>query len=110
MLQMDIVETIMKDCGFDESLRGSAYVRDAVRGYDPDRNFTELYAAIAEKRKSTPSRVERCMRHSIERVFERGDTEDLRTWFGGRIDPRSGKMTNKALVAALWHNAGGDEY
>lgn len=110
MLQMDVVEAIMKDCGWNEVHKGTRYTRDAVKLYDPnERSIGELYKAVAEKRNTTPSRVERAIRHAAEYVFYNGDTDDLRTWFGGRIDRESGKMTNGSLIAALWHNAGGDE-
>lgn len=110
MLQMDIVESIMKDCGWNEAHKGTRYTRDAVKLYDPnERNITELYQAVAAKRNTTASRVERSIRHAAEYVFFNGDPDDLRTWFGGGIDRRSGKMTNGAVIAALWHNAGGDD-
>lgn len=110
MLQMDIVDSIMKDCGWNHALRGTTYTRDAVQLYDPnERSIGELYQAVAAKRNTTASRVERAIRHAAENVFYNADVDDLRNWFGGGIDRNSGKMTNGALIAALWFNAGGGD-
>lgn len=110
MLQMDIVDSIMKDCGWNHALRGTTYTRDAVQLYDPnERSIGELYQAVAAKRNTTASRVERAIRHAAENVFYNADVDDLRTWFGGGIDRNSGKMANSALIAALWFNAGGGD-
>lgn len=109
MLQMDIVESVMKDCGWNPAHKGTMYLRDAVGFCDLTGGICEIYQAVAEKRGTTASRVERAIRHATERVFERGSMEDLRQWFGGQIDCRTGKMTNSAVICSLWHIAGGDD-
>ena len=60
-----------------------------------------LYPAIAKKFDTTPSRVERAIRHAIEVVFNRGDLELLLQYFGYSINPQKGKATNSEFIATI---------
>ncbi len=61
----------------------------------------ELYPAIAEYFKSTPSRVERAIRHAIEVAWDRGDIEILNSYFGYTIHNGRGKPTNSEFIAMI---------
>ena len=53
-----------------------------------------LYPEIAEKYKTTPSRVERAIRHAIEVAWARGQADAVENIFGYTISAAKGKPTN----------------
>ena len=59
----------------------------------------ELYPAIAKRFCTTPSRVERAIRHAIEVAWDRGDIDVLNGFFGFTIQPSKGKPTNSEFIA-----------
>ena len=60
-----------------------------------------LYPAVAKDFNSTPSRVERSIRHAIEVCWTRGDYEVLTEYFGNTVDPDRGKPTNGEFIARM---------
>ena len=54
----------------------------------------ELYPAIAKKTGSKAHRVERAIRHAIERTFETADPKQILEWFGNTLSLKSGKLAN----------------
>ena len=94
---------MLLDCGLRDNLLGTDYVRRAVAIYRPGMSLTkELYPEIAAAANSTPSRVERAMRHAIETGFVRcGYTDRVMSIFGNTIDPNTGKLTNGEFVARI---------
>lgn len=61
----------------------------------------ELYPMIAEKFNTTPSRVERAIRHAIELAWDRGNVELMNKVFGYTIDVERGKPTNSEFIAMV---------
>ena len=61
----------------------------------------ELYPAIAVKYNTTPSRVERAIRHAIEVAWNRGRVETIDDIFGYTIDQNKGKPTNSEFIAMV---------
>ena len=61
----------------------------------------ELYPAIAAKHDTTPSRVERCIRHAIEWAYTNGNPDMLKHYLGNIAAYDKGKATNGAFIAAL---------
>ena len=57
----------------------------------------ELYPMIAQKFQTTPSRVERAIRHAIELAWDRGNVEMMTKFFGYTINLERGKPTNSGL-------------
>lgn len=89
--------------GIRDSLRGADYIRQGVALWTPGMCIhKELYPALAKAFGTTPSRVERAMRHAIETGWERAMPEDMAAYFGGTISPNKGKPTNGEFVARLW--------
>ena len=71
---------------------------------DPDitrRITTRLYPKLAERFHSTPSRVERAMRHAIEVAWTRGDSRLMEQIFGRTISDSRGRPTNSEFIAML---------
>ena len=61
----------------------------------------ELYPSIAKKYNTTPSRVERAIRHAIEVAWNRGQVEVLDSLFGYTISNSKGKPTNSEFIALI---------
>jgi len=61
----------------------------------------ELYPMIAEKFNTTPSRVERAIRHAIEVAWNRGRIETINKIFGYTIHDEKGKPTNGEFIAMI---------
>lgn len=65
-------------------------------------NITKcLYPELAEKFNTTPSRLERGIRHLIEVTWNRGDWEVLNHYFGNTVNPERGKPTNGEFIARM---------
>ncbi len=60
-----------------------------------------LYPEIAEKYKTTPSRVERAIRHAIEVAWARGQADVVESIFGYTISAAKGKPTNSEFIAMI---------
>ena len=65
-------------------------------------NITKsLYPAVAERFQTTPSKVERAIRHAIEVAWNRGKIENINTIYGIKIFARGDKPTNGELIALV---------
>ena len=99
---MTKLDKMLLELGHTENLLGTGYLRTAVDLYTPGTRFTkELYPAIAAAAGTTPDRVERAMRHSIERAWERGSIAAQETYFGYSIDPNTGRPTVSEYIARM---------
>lgn len=96
------MENAMRAMGFRDNLCGTEMLRIAIREYEPGMRMTkELYPMIASRVGSTPSRVERSMRHAIESAFDRGDPLIINGIFGYSLSPDKGKPTNWEFVGRM---------
>lgn len=101
----DLIYDLFKEIGVIPKLTGYNYAITAVKLVieNPSRvnHITkELYPDIASKHNSTPTRVERCIRHVVETIFARGDHAGLADVFGNIINCETGKVTNGEFIAA----------
>ena len=60
-----------------------------------------LYPSIAKQHKTTPSRVERAIRHAIEVAWSRGKMDTIDELFGYTVSNGKGKPTNSEFVALI---------
>ena len=60
-----------------------------------------LYPEVAKRFATTPSRVERAIRHAIEVAWDRGDLETLQKYFGYTVSNAKGKPTNSEFIAMI---------
>ena len=60
-----------------------------------------LYPTVARRYNTTPSCVERAIRHAIEVACNRGDLEVLQRFFGYTISNAKGKPTNSEFIAMI---------
>jgi two-component system response regulator (stage 0 sporulation protein A) len=100
------VTTIMHELGIPAHIKGYLYLRDAiimvVDRVDLLSKITkELYPSIAQKYTTTPSRVERAIRHAIEVAWDRGNMEFIQRVFGHTISQEKGKPTNSEFIAMV---------
>ena len=100
------IVTTLKTLGVSPRLLGYSYLKSAINLVleDPEyqRALTKrLYPKIAEMHLSTPSRVERAIRHSIETAWDRGDIYFEEELFGYTVSADKGKPTNSEFIATV---------
>ena len=104
-LERDVTGMLHK-IGVPAHIKGYQYLREAIIYSVDDTEMLEgvtkvLYPAIAKKYHTTPSRVERAIRHAIEVAWNRGSEEVLEEFFGYTISIGRGKPTNSEFIAML---------
>ncbi len=101
-----VVTDIIHEIGVPAHIKGYQYLREAicltVNDMDAINAVTKvLYPAVAKKFDTTPSRVERAIRHAIEVAWDRGDLETLQKFFGYTVSNIKGKPTNSEFIAMI---------
>ena len=101
-----VVTDIIHEIGVPAHIKGYQYLREAiiltVNDMDAINAVTKvLYPAVAKKFDTTPSRVERAIRHAIEVAWDRGDLEVLQKYFGYTVSNIKGKPTNSECIAMI---------
>ncbi len=104
-LESDVTE-IIHEIGVPAHIKGYQYLRDAivmsVADMDMLNSITKiLYPTIAKKYQTTPSRVERAIRHAIEVAWSRGKMDTIDEMFGYTIHNGKGKPTNSEFIALI---------
>lgn len=100
------VTNIMHEIGVPAHIKGYQYLRDAimmvVKDLDVINSITkQLYPSIAREYNTTPSRVERAIRHAIEVAWSRGQVEAIDSLFGYTVSIGKGKPTNSEFIAMV---------
>jgi len=100
------VTNIIHEMGVPAHIKGYHYLRDAILMVINEINLLgavtkELYPMIAQKYQTTPSRVERAIRHAIELAWDRGNVEMMTKFFGYTINLERGKPTNSEFIAMV---------
>ena len=100
------VTSIIHEVGVPAHIKGYQYVREAimitVENMDVINSVTKiLYPEVAKRYHTTPSRVERAIRHAIEVAWDRGDLETLQKFFGYTVSNAKGKPTNSEFIAMI---------
>lgn len=100
------VTKMIQQMGVPAHVKGYQYLRDAIISVIKDVSLLgavtkELYPMIAKKYNTTPSRVERAIRHAIELAWDRGNIEFMNKFFGYTINVDRGKPTNSEFIAMV---------
>lgn len=100
------VTNIMHEIGVPAHIKGYQYLRDAIimviKDLDIINSITkQLYPTIAREYNTTPSRVERAIRHAIEVAWSRGQVEAIDSLFGYTVSLGKGKPTNSEFIAMV---------
>ena len=101
-----LVTNIIHEIGVPAHIKGYQYLREAiiiaVNDMDVINAITKvLYPEVAKNFGTTPSRVERAIRHAIEVAWDRGDLDTLQRFFGYTVSNTKGKPTNSEFIALI---------
>lgn len=101
-----MVTNIIHEVGVPAHIKGYQYLRDGIMmvvdNIEIINQITkQLYPDLAKKYKTTPSRVERAIRHAIEVAWSRGQLETVDSIFGYTISSNKGKPTNSEFIAMI---------
>ncbi len=100
------ITNIIHEIGVPAHIKGYLYLREAIKIIVNDIELLgaitkELYPTIAQKYNTTPSRVERAIRHAIEVAWSRGKVDTINRLFGYTIHNNKGKPTNSEFIALV---------
>ena len=104
-LENDVTDMI-HEVGVPAHIKGYQYLRDAIMMVieEPEmlNSITKiLYPTIAKRNQTTPSRVERAIRHAIEVAWSRGNMEIINSLFSYTVSTGKGKPTNSEFIALI---------
>ena len=100
------ITSIIHEIGVPAHIKGYQYLREAILIAVEDMEVINavtkvLYPEVACRYNTTPSRVERAIRHAIEVAWDRGDLETLQKFFGYTVSNTKGKPTNSEFIAMI---------
>jgi len=100
------ITNIIHEIGVPAHIKGYIYLREAITMVVNNLEMLsavtkELYPSIARKFNTTPSRVERAIRHAIEVAWSRGRVDVINNLFGYTIHNVKGKPTNSEFIAMI---------
>jgi len=100
------ITSIIHEIGVPAHIKGYQYLREAITMVYNNIEILgaitkTLYPAIAEKFKTTPSRVERAIRHAIEVAWTRGNIDSISHLFGYTVNMSKSKPTNSEFIAMV---------
>ena len=101
-----LVTNIIHEVGVPAHIKGYQYLREAIMMVVNDIEVInqitkQLYPEIADRFNTTPSRVERAIRHAIEVAWGRGQIETVENIFGYTVSNAKGKPTNSEFIAMI---------
>lgn len=99
-----VVTDYIHDIGCPAHIKGYYYLRRAIVLCVEDMDIMEqvmkkLYPTIAKEFQTTPSKVERAIRHAIMVSWSRGNMETMQKLFGHTLDRGKGKPTISEFIA-----------
>lgn len=106
------LSNLLKRIGIPCNISGFGYIKASVDYLIGCKKISEekfmyvaitkdLYPAIAKRFGTTNTRVERAIRHAVEKAWQRGDIEILNDIFGYSIDAEKGKTTNSEFLFGI---------
>ncbi|WP_246566184.1 sporulation transcription factor Spo0A [Tissierella simiarum] len=100
------ITNVIHEIGVPAHIKGYLYLREAISMVIDDMELLgavtkELYPNIAKKFNTTPSRVERAIRHAIEVAWSRGKVDTINKIFGYTVHTDKGKPTNSEFIAMV---------
>lgn len=100
------ITNIIHEIGVPAHIKGYLYLREAISMVVENIELLsavtkELYPNIAKQFNTTPSRVERAIRHAIEVAWSRGKVDTINNLFGYTVNTDKGKPTNSEFIAMV---------
>lgn len=104
--QEAIVTDMLHNLGIPSHIRGYQYIKEGILFvYKNGNNISyitkDVYPEIARKFKTTPTRVERAIRHAIEISWNRGDLDLMEGIFGNSLNVNRDKPTNAEYLTTI---------
>lgn len=101
-----LVTNLIHEVGVPAHIKGYQYLREAIMMVVNDIEVInqitkQLYPDIAKKFHTTPSRVERAIRHAIEVAWSWGKADEVENIFGYTVSATKGKPTNSEFIAMI---------
>lgn len=102
----EAIADLLRSMGMPTHIRGYRYVSYAIHLVIDDVRYLDavtkrLYPGIAKVYNTTPSSVERSIRHAVETAWDRGSIKVAEKYFGCTISPRKDKPTNSEFISTL---------
>ena len=99
------ISQILHNLGIPSHIRGYKYIREGILIIYNNESVSlitkEIYPQIASKYETTPSRVERAIRHAIEVSWIRGDLALMEDLFGFSVSCDKAKPTNSEFLSTI---------
>ena len=100
------ISNIFISIGIPPHIKGYNYLREGIKYAVEEPNIInnvtkELYPKIANHFDTTPSKVERAIRHAIEVAWNRGRIDAINAIFGVRVYIGTEKPTNSEFIALV---------
>ena len=98
-----MVKKLLKEMAVPMNIKGYQYLSKAIVVLSKEKGMKislELYPKVAREFATTSSRVERAIRHAVERTFERGTYDVINEVFGSKVSATKGKLTNSEFMYA----------
>jgi len=100
------ITNVFLTIGIPAHIKGYHFLREAIKMVVEDNDIInritkELYPSIAKKFNTTPSKVERAIRHSIDVAWSRGKVENINQLFGYVVYDKNDKPTNGEFIALV---------
>ncbi len=100
------ISSIFVSVGIPAHIKGYQFLREGIKLAVDDPPIINaitktLYPSIAKRFDTTPSKVERAIRHAIEVAWNRGKIENINSVFGVKVYNASEKPTNGEFIALL---------
>lgn len=100
------ITNIFITVGIPAHIKGYQFLREAIKMAIDNPEIIncitkKLYPEVAEKFDTSPSKVERAIRHAIEVAWNRGKIENINSLFGVRVYNHNEKPTNGEFIALV---------
>ncbi len=100
------ISKIFVSIGIPPHIKGYQYLRTAIKTCVKDTSIISsitkrLYPDVAKQYDSTPSKVERAIRHAIEVCWNRGKIDSINNIFGSQVFTKNDRPTNGEFIALL---------
>ena len=100
------ITNLLHEMGVPAHIKGYNYTRRAIELAMQKQTVvhymtSELYSQLAKEFGTTPSRVERAIRHAIEIAWSRGNLQVIQEWFGFTVSADKAKPTNSEFIALI---------
>lgn len=100
------ISEVLHKLGIPAHIKGYLYLREAIELVFEDIEMMgavtkKLYPTVAKNFNTTPSRVERAIRHAIDVAWEKGEQQEVKNYFGNTLTSSSGKPTNSQFIAKI---------